>query len=207
MISITLRNVRIGMQSLMLHRLRSGLTILGVVFGVAAVIAMLAVGEGARRDAMDELAKLGSRNIILFSQKAIEQESSGAVRKRMDVYGLLYEDDVRISESLPHVARTVPVKQVRKRAYLGTRNLELLVVGTTPGWFDLVRRPILAGRVLSQEDMEGPANPVVLTEYGARRLLANANTIGQSIRIGGVLLRSRGHRRERAKLGRDPDAG
>jgi putative ABC transport system permease protein len=184
-ISTTLRNVRIGVQSLLLHRLRSGLTMLGVVFGVAAVIAMLAVGEGARRDALEELAKLGSRNIILYSQKAVEEESSGAVRKRMDVYGLLYEDQVRIAETFPEVLRTVPVKQLRKRSYLGSRNLELLVVGTTPGWFDLVRRPVLAGRVLGEQDMHGPANPVVLTEYGARRLLANAETIGQPIRIGG----------------------
>ena len=180
------RNVRIGAQSLLLHRLRSLLTMLGVVFGVAAVIAMLAVGEGARRDALEELSKLGPKNVVLYSRKAVEDDSSGSVHKRMDVYGLTYDDELRVAESFPHVVRTVPVKEVRKRAYLGARNLELLVVGTTPGWFDLVRRPILAGRVLTAEDMQGPANPVVLTEHGARRLLANSNTVGESIRVGGT---------------------
>ena len=179
------RNVRIGAQSLLLHRMRSLLTMLGVVFGVAAVIAMLAVGEGARRDALEELSKLGPKNIILHSKKAVDDESTGSMTKRMDVYGLLYVDEQRITESFPHVVRSVPVKQVRKRAYLGDRSLELLVVGTTPDWFELVRRPVLAGRVLLSGDMRGPANPVVLTENGARRLLANASTVGQSIRIGG----------------------
>ena len=126
------RNVRIGAKSLLLHRLRSLLTMLGVVFGVAAVIAMLAVGEGASRDALAELGKLGSRNIVLRSQKAVDDEASGTVRKRMDIYGLTYDDELRIRESFTQVRRTVPVKELRKRGYLGGRNLELLVVGTTP---------------------------------------------------------------------------
>ena len=180
-----LRNVSVGAKSLLLHRLRSLLTMLGVVFGVAAVIAMLAVGEGAKRDALAELSKLGPRNVILHSQKAVEDAGSGTVRKRMDVYGLRYEDEERIRESFPDVLRTVPVKQVRKQAWLGARDLELLVVGTTPGWFDLVQRPVVAGRVLTEADMEGPADPVVLTEHGARKLLAAAHTVGQSIRMGG----------------------
>lgn len=179
------RNVRIGAQSLLLHRMRSLLTMLGVVFGVAAVIAMLSVGEGAKRDALDELSKLGPKNIILHSRKAVEDEGSGTVRKRMDMYGLTYVDQQRIVESFPDVVRTVPVKQVRKRAYLGARTLDLLVVGTTPDWFELVQRPLLAGRVLEARDMSGPANPVVLTEHGARKLLAAEHTVGESVRLGG----------------------
>jgi len=182
---VTWRNVRTGAKSLLLHRLRSLLTMLGVVFGVAAVIAMLAVGEGARQDALAELSKLGSRNIILRSQKAVQDQASGSVRKRMDVYGLTYDDRVRIAESLPHVTRTVPVKEARKLAWFGDKSLELLVVGTTPDWFELVERPVLAGRLLGPEDTHGPATAVVLTEHGARRLLANSNTIGRSVRIGG----------------------
>jgi len=183
---IALRNVRIGVQSLLLHRLRSMLTMLGVVFGVGAVIAMLAIGEGAKRDALAELSKLGPKNLILHSKKAVEDEASGTIRRRMDVYGLTYEDRARIEESFPTVRRTVPVKQVRKRAHLGARSLELLVVGTTPAWFELVQRPVLAGRVLGEADTSGPVNAVVLTEHGARRLLANENTVGSSIRIGGA---------------------
>jgi len=61
------RNVRLGFKTLLLHKLRSFLTMLGVVFGVASVVAMLAVGEGASREALDQIRKLGSTNIIVTS--------------------------------------------------------------------------------------------------------------------------------------------
>ncbi len=178
-----LRNVRLGVKSLLLHKLRSLLTMLGVVFGVAAVVAMLAIGEGASRDALDQLRKLGSNNIIVRSQKSVEDQNSTR-RTRMDIYGLEYVDQRRIDDALPHVKRIVPVKEVRETARISSRAMELLVVGTTPGWFELVRRPVIAGRVLAAADMEGPANCVVLTENGARKLLATRATLGQSIRIG-----------------------
>ena len=183
--SRVLRNIHLGVKTLMLHKLRSLLTMLGVVFGVGSVIAMLAVGEGASRDALEQIRKLGSHNIIIDSVKPVEDENAQNVRVRMSIYGLLYEDEHRIAESLPAVRRTVPVKVVRKEGRLGTRTAELRVVGTTSAWFDLVRRPVLAGRVLSVRDEEARANAVVLTEYGARRLLATESVIGESLRIGG----------------------
>ena len=178
------RNVRLGIKTLLLHKLRSFLTTLGVVFGVGSVVAMLAVGEGAAAEALDRIRKLGSDNIILDSEKASEDEASGTVRSRTSIYGLKYEDEARIAETFAAVKRTVPVKVVRKDGRLGTRLLELRVVGTTTDWFDLVRREVLAGRVLGQSDMSGSTNAVVLTEYGARRLLATEGTIGQDLRIG-----------------------
>ena len=178
------RNVRLGIKTLLLHKLRSFLTTLGVVFGVGSVVAMLAVGEGASAEALDRIRKLGSDNIILDSEKASEDEASGTVRSRTSIYGLKYEDEARIAETFAAVKRTVPVKVVRKDGRLGTRLLELRVVGTTTDWFDLVRREVLAGRVLGQSDMSGSTNAVVLTEYGARRLLATEGTIGQDLRIG-----------------------
>ena len=65
--SAFLRAVRLGISSLLLHKLRSFLTTLGVLFGVASVIAMLAVGEGASAEAQDQIRRLGSRNVILRS--------------------------------------------------------------------------------------------------------------------------------------------
>ena len=180
-----LRNIRLGIKTLMLHKLRSLLTMLGVVFGVGSVIAMLAVGEGASKEALEQIRKLGSHNILIDAAKPIEDEISQNVRVRMSIYGLRYDDVRRIAESFPTVRRTVPVKVVRKEGRLGTRSLELRVVGTTPAWFELVRRPIIAGRVLSQRDLEKRGNVVVLTEHGARRLLATEAAIGASLRIGG----------------------
>lgn len=77
------------------------------------------------------------------------------------------------------------MKLVRKDARLGSRNLELRIVGTTPKWFELLQREVLAGRVLTAEDAKNRAGVVVLTEHGARNLLATGNTVGQTLRIGG----------------------
>jgi len=180
-----IRNIRLGIKNLLIHKMRSFLTMLGIVFGVGSVIAMLAVGEGASKEALEQIHKLGSTNIIINSVKPAEEEASNNTQIRMSVYGLTYEDEQRVAETYPSVIRTVPVKLLRKDGRLGERTLELRLVGTTPDWFELVERPFVAGRRLMQQDMETQKNVVVLTEYGARRLLANSSTIGQSLRIGG----------------------
>jgi len=180
------RNIRSGMENLLLHKLRSFLTMLGVVFGVGSVVAMLSVGEGAGREALEQIRKLGSNNIIVTSIEPAEDRSSGMGRSaNMSIYGLTYEDHLRAAESLGHVERTAPVKLLRKDARLGERTLEVRVVGTTPDWFKLVNREVLAGRVLLPPREGAPAATVVLTEFGARRLLATRHNIGEWIRIGG----------------------
>ncbi|MEX0652527.1 MAG: ABC transporter permease, partial [Phycisphaeraceae bacterium] len=178
------RNIRLGVRNLMLHKLRSLLTMLGVVFGVASVVAMLAVGEGASAETMANIRRLGSQNIITHSIKPREDQGS-TERARMSMYGLLYDDQLRIEESFPQVDQVVPVKRVPKEGRLGERTLELRVVGTTPAWFDLVQRPLLAGRTLTEADQRRHANVAVLTEHGARRLLATREAIGQMLQLGG----------------------
>ncbi len=180
------RNVRLGIKTLLLHKLRSLRTMLGGVCGVASVVAMLAVGEGASRQALDQIRKLGSNNIIISSMKPAEEQSRTNVSPfSVSLYGLLYDDQRRAEETLHSVRRTVPVKQVRKEGRLRDRVLDLRLVGTTPDWFDLVRRPVIAGRVILPRDVERHAGVVVLTEYGARRLLATKHSLGESLRIGG----------------------
>ena len=178
------QNIESGVKNLLLHKLRSLLTMLGIVFGVASVIAMLSIGEGASKQALDDIRKLGSTNIIITAAKPAEDEAAASVRTFFSVYGLLYEDEIRIRESFETVEKTVPVKVVRKEGRLNDRSLELRLVGTTSAWFDLVRRPTIAGRTLIPNDEVSFANVCVLTEYGARRLLATSATIGQSLRLG-----------------------
>jgi len=180
-----IRNIQLGIKTLWLHRLRSGLTILGVIFGVASVIAMLAVGEGASKEAIEQIRKLGSRNIILSSVKAQDDSRRMTQNQRVSVYGLLYDDNKRLRETIPTVRRTAPARQLTKTARIRDLAMDLRVVGTTTAWFELVQRRLVAGRVFDRRDV-AEARPVcVLTEHGARRLLATENTIGESVRIDG----------------------
>jgi putative ABC transport system permease protein len=179
------RNIWLGIENLLLHKLRSFLTMLGVVFGVGSVVAMLAVGEGASKEALSQIQKLGSNNIIINSIKSIEEEATSTQHSHMSIYGLTFLDYERISADLPNIQKVSPAKLIRKESRVGSNTLELRIVGTTNEWFELVPREVLAGRVFDKKDVDNFSAVVVLTEFGARRLLANKNTIGQPIKIGG----------------------
>jgi putative ABC transport system permease protein len=181
------RNIRSGLENLLLHKLRSFLTMLGVVFGVGSVVAMLSVGEGAGREALEQIRKLGSNNIIVSAVKPVEDQSANMNRNSvgMSMYGLTYEDHLRMAETLEHVERVAPVKLLHQDGRLGERTLEVRVVGTTPEWFELVHREVLAGRVLLSVNQATPAPAAVLTEFGARKLLATKHSLGEWVRIGG----------------------
>ncbi|MBN1788426.1 MAG: ABC transporter permease [Sedimentisphaerales bacterium] len=179
------RNIWLGIENLLMHKLRSFLTMLGVVFGVGSVVAMLAVGEGASQDALKQIEKLGSNNIIINSMKSVEEETASAQRTRMSIYGLTYLDYERMGESFPNIKKVAPAKLIRKESRIGSNMLELRIVGTTDEWFELVPREIIAGRVFNKEQLRQCSAVAVLTEFGARKLLATKNTIGQTVRIGG----------------------
>ncbi len=179
------RNIWLGIENLLLHKLRSFLTMLGVVFGVGSVVAMLSVGEGASKNALDQIRKLGSNNIIITSMKSAEEEQASTSHAHMSVYGLTYEDHRRLAASFANIRQVAPAKLMRKDSRLRERGMELRVVGATPEWFHLVPRELVAGRVILPADQEQRAPVAVLTEFGARKLLATENTIGQTLRIGG----------------------
>jgi len=158
---------------------------LGVVFGVGSVVAMLSVGEGASQEALSQIRKLGSNNIIISSVKSAQEQAMSTQRTNMSIYGLTYEDYRRISESFANVRQAAPAKLMRKESRLRERSMELRVVGATPEWFHLVPREIVAGRVIVQTDQDTRSPVAVLTEFGARKLLATEGAVGQTLRIGG----------------------
>ncbi len=178
------RDIQLGLKNLLLHKLRSLLTTLGVVFGVASVIAMLAVGEGANQEALEQIRQLGSNVIILRSEKPVDEGSAAQRASFMSVYGLQYDDEARIRETFREVRRTVPARIMRQEARFESRRMDMRIVGTTADWFALVDRPLAAGRTLEARDIHANAPVAVLAEPAARRLLAAEDAIGQHVRVG-----------------------
>ncbi|MGE3312195.1 MAG: ABC transporter permease, partial [Limisphaerales bacterium] len=114
--------IRLGTKSLMLHKLRSALTMLGIIFGVCSVIAMLAIGEGASYEAQEAIKKLGSNNILLRSVKPPEQaraQAGGGSRGSQLKYGLTYVDGARIQSTIPGVTRVLPMRIIRENVRFG----------------------------------------------------------------------------------------
>jgi len=126
--------LKLGWKSLLLHRLRSILTTLGMVFGVASVIAMLAIGEGANHEAQMQIQELGSQNIILRTIKPPEEEDKQQRQGSYILdYGLTYEDVLSIRETISGINLVVEDRKERKTAYAGRQNANVEMVGRSHG--------------------------------------------------------------------------
>jgi ABC-type antimicrobial peptide transport system permease subunit len=160
--------------SLMLHRLRSGLTSLGVIFGVAAVISMLAVGEGAGRDAQLRIEELGATNIILRSVKPSDeaQAASGRPAPLILRYGLKYADFERIVGTVPTIKRVLLVREIRKQIRCAERAFDGRVVGTTHDYAEFNHVKVARGRFLDRSDDTLYRNCAVLAHATAKVLTA-----------------------------------
>lgn len=177
-----LKTVSLGLRSLWLHKLRSSLTILGVVFGVGSVVTMLAVGEGASQQALEKIRKLGATNIIIEADKS---KTSSKVRKRMKIYGLTYNDAKAMETSSENVKHIIPVKVANKELRMANRTEEARLVGTTPYWFELIDRELISGRKLVQYDELNESSVCVISEHLARKIMHNKYILGEDVRIGG----------------------
>ncbi|NOT30881.1 MAG: FtsX-like permease family protein [Planctomycetes bacterium] len=180
-----LRTVRLGVSSLLLHKLRSLLTMLGVLFGVFAVIAMLAIGEGGRVEAIERIRGLGTQNVLARSVKPREDFATGQQAVRVINYGLTEEDLARIEQTFPCVQRVVPVREIYEEVRCGERAMNPRVVATLPNYLDVTGRKIAEGRFLADEDERRVANVCVLDYDVARHLFPFASPLGKEVKIGG----------------------
>jgi len=180
------RQFTLGFKSLMLHKLRSLLTMLGVVFGVAAVIAGLSVGEGARKEQIERIRQMGANKILIQSVRpSTEDRSAAETNSYESSYGLLYADQVRIEETMPSVKRTVGVRVFPQRKVRFQNRLRLLrAAAAPPSWFQAINQPFIAGEPFNIKHEEDAARVCVLSEDAARRLMFFENTIGEKVSIG-----------------------
>jgi putative ABC transport system permease protein len=179
------RGLRLGLKSLMLHKLRSGLTALGLIFGVAAVISMLAVGEGSSRDAQVRIEQLGATNIILRSVKPTEESQAAAGRPAMILrYGLTYEDYERILETVPTIKRVLPIREIKKQVRSREHAFDGRVVGTTNDYAEFSHLEVVRGRFLEPSDDEQYRNFAVLAHATAEALFPFQDPIGETITVG-----------------------
>jgi len=119
MFSFLLETFALGLKNLRLHKLRSLLTAMGIILGVAAVIVMVAIGEGAKREALEQLQQLGAKNILVRSTKPPESTEATGRTQRTLTYGLKRTDLDRL-ETLPDLAAIVPLRDTEQKVTRGT---------------------------------------------------------------------------------------
>ncbi len=180
------RTIKLGIKSLWMHRLRSALTTLGIVFGVCSVIAMLAIGEGASREAQELIARLGSRNLIVETVKPPEERAdSSDTGRRMRTYGLTYKDAESIRNSLPDVEVVVPIREIDQEARYGSRKVAIKIVGTIPWYTEVSPVHVVHGRFLSSIDLHQQQSVCAVDEQLVNGLFGFDDPVGKDIRIKG----------------------
>ena len=185
MIRDSWRIVRLSLKSLLLHKLRSTLTTAGILFGVASVIAMLAVGEGAKREALERFQDMGVTNLIARSKKPAETQSSSSQSSFSALaYGLLYQEADLIEASIPS-AEIVRIREIKRPMMRGEYFHTSIIVGTEPNFLDITNMKVREGRWLSRTDDDRLANVCVLGETLSRLLFPLENPLDQTVLVGG----------------------
>jgi len=204
--STFMRAVRLGVSSLLLHKLRSFLTTLGVLFGVSSVIAMLAIAEGASVEAQEQIRQLGSSNVILRSVKPPEDKVSNQ-ESRVLSYGLTHEDHARVAETYPGVKEVVAVLEVPEEVRFGSLSCRPRVLCVDPTYREVTGRIMMEGRFLTARDGEATASVCVLGYEVARYLFPFKPAIGERVKVGAEYFQVVGVMYPRVPIGsikRDP---
>jgi putative ABC transport system permease protein len=171
--------LRIALRALAVNKLRSALTMLGIVIGVGAVIVMIAVGSGAQLRVEEQIRALGSNLLLVMPGST----TAGGVRMGFGSGATLTEDDVvAINRDIPE-ALAAPALRGTAQVVWGNSNWSTQVFGVTPEYLDVRQWPLVAGRVFEPAEMAGAAKVCLIGATVAKQLFGDADPMDQSIRI------------------------
>ena len=185
--------IKVGFKNLLLHKLRSLLTVLGVILGVGSVISMLAVGEGSKKEALERIRLLGANNVIIRSikpgQNNEEEDSSASAATAQTTnvlaYGLKHTDFERLVATLPTIQQAVPIALIVKDAQQVHRRIQnARILGTTPAYLKVKNLRVRRGRFITDVDNHNTWNIAVLAAGAAERLFKFEDPIGKTILLG-----------------------
>ena len=171
--------LRIALRALAVNKLRSALTMLGIVIGVGAVIVMIAVGAGAQARVEEQIRALGSNLLLVMPGST----TAGGVRMGFGSGSTLTEDDVvAINRELPE-ALAAPALRGSAQVIWGNANWSTQIYGVTPEYLDVRQWPLVAGRSFEPAEMAGAAKVALIGATVAKQLFGAADPLDQSIRI------------------------
>ncbi len=172
--------VRMALGALRAHALRTTLTMLGIIIGVAAVIAMVSVGAGAQKRIAEQIRSLGSNAIVVLPGA----QTSGGIRWGLGSQQTLTEEDARaIALEVPAVEVTAPSVRGAAQTVFGNTNWSTIIQGVTPDYLTAREWEVASGKMFGPEDVDAATKVAVLGETVWRSLFDNTDPIGQTIRI------------------------
>jgi putative ABC transport system permease protein len=175
--------IRIALRALARNKMRSILTMLGIVIGVAAVIAMVGVGRGAQQKVQDQIASMGT-NLIFVSAGSVNRGGmhlgAGATKS------LVYDDMKAIQQQVPSVALVAPGASASGQVVYADQNWSTRINGTEPQFFDIRNWDFSGGSSFTADDVTHASDVAVLGDTVKRNLFGNTNPVGQTIRVGNL---------------------
>ena len=177
---MVLQALRIALRSLKVNKLRTALTMLGIMIGVAAVIAMVSVGAGAQARVAEQIQSLGSNLIIALSGSS---NAAGVRLGQGSQLTITEEDAAAIAREVPAVQVAAPSSRGNTQVVYGNLNWSTGIQGVTAEYFEARDWPVEVGRPVLQEDVDGATKVALLGQTTALNLFGDADPIGQIIRI------------------------
>jgi putative ABC transport system permease protein len=179
-VTTLLASFRIALRALVANKMRSALTMLGIIIGVGAVITMIAVGSGAQRRIADQIASMGSNLLIVMSGSS----TSGGMRFGAGTVPTLTADDAKaIQTEIPGVKYTAPSINGVAQVVYGNQNWSTIITGLTPEALYIRDWPVAAGRAFTQQDIDGATKVCLLGNTVAENLFGGIDPLGQIVRI------------------------
>ena len=187
LISRYYHDVIIAVEAIMANKLKSFLTALGIMFGVAAVISMLAIGRGAQQEVLEQIEMVGVNNIIVSpSDMAVEGgdgTGSGDDTERFSP-GLRLIDAESIEATIPTVSRLSPVVSLNYHAVLEGKSYPVTLEGVSPAYFELLNINLASGKIFSQEQAEAGMPVAVIGDNIRNRFFNTEDPLGKYIKCG-----------------------
>jgi len=175
--------LKIALLALARNKLRSMLTMLGIIIGVGAVIAMVAIGNGAQKEVQDRIAAMGT-NLLYVSAGSVNK--GGARTGAGATQTLVASDITAIVREAPAVANAAPSSSTTTQLVYGNQNWATTVTGTEPQYFDIRAWPMARGSSFTDDDVRTSANVAVIGDTVRQNLFGNADPTGQTIRAGNL---------------------
>ena len=179
----TLQSIRIAFRALQTNKMRSALTMLGIIIGVAAVVTMVAVGQGAQTQVAEQIRSLGANLLMVIPGAARE----GGARLSVGSRHTLTEDDAHaVRDSVPNIIASAPSVRGYLQVVHGNRNWNTAVNGTVPEYFIAREWAVDKGRAFTDGDVRDSAKVAVIGASVAKALFQDGDPLGQLIRIANV---------------------
>lgn len=196
--------IKIAVKAIWVNKMRSVLTSLGIIIGVAAVIVMLAIGEGAQKKVSDQMSSMGS-NLLMIRSGSVT--SGGARTGQGGQPTLTLNDAYAIEKNITSVAQVAPSVNVNGQVVYGNQNWATQVTGTTPSLFYIRSWDVSSGALFSAEDVRTGASVAILGQTVVENLFGVSDPVGRTVRINNVPFRVTGVLKEmgQSSFGQDQD--